>query len=404
MSAYWIPRLQIAVNKIALKVLRFPVPETIRGVDSSLTLCDEMAAAGLQRVLLVTDGPLMRTGIPERLAAHLRQRDVAVEVFSDVEPDPDYALVLRGVERLNAFNAQAVLAVGGGSPIDCAKSMLMCQATGKHPSKLTGVWLYHLPRPYGLPLYAIPTTSGTGSEATVAAIVSDRAEQTKYSIIDPKLLPIKVALDPALTVGLPPAVTAATGMDALTHAVEAYIGTMGTKETNAWALRATELIGANLSKAYALGTDIEARANMQEAALLAGLAFTRATVGYVHAIAHQLGGLYHVPHGLANAIVMPHVLDFCKSACTDRLADLARAAGIAVAGANDTGNADRMIAWIREMNAAMGIPSTVSALREADFDRIIAHALTEAHGTYAIPRYMQKDDARGILRQLLATN
>jgi alcohol dehydrogenase len=215
------------------------------------------------------------------------------------------------------------------------------------------------------------------------------------------VVPSMVALDPTLMTGLPPSITAPTGMDALTHAVEAYIATSATTETDEFARMATASIMRNLPTVYADGSDLEARERMAVASSMAGLAFTRAGVGYVHAIAHQLGGLYHVPHGLANAIVMPHVLDFSKPRCARRLADLARVSGTGARGASDAELADAFIARIRQMNAAMQIPTTVKELKREDFDRIIDRAFKEAHGTYGVPRYMSRRDARELLATIL---
>ena len=252
-----------------------------------------------------------------------------------------------------------------------------------------------------MPFFAIPTTAGTGSEVTIAAVVSDKQAKIKHSIIDPKVVPSMVALDPKLMAGLPSFITAPTGMDALTHAVEAYVSTAATTETDEFARMAAGGVMRNLLTAYTDGNDLEARERMAVASSMAGLAFTRAGVGYVHAIAHQLGGLYHVPHGLANAIVMPHVLDFSKPKCAHRLADLARVSGIGASSATDAELADAFIAQIRQMNAAMQIPTVVKELRREDFDKIIDRAFAEAHGTYGVPRYMSRGEAGELLGKLL---
>ena len=397
-------RLRVTVSTLAVPWLRIPTPLTFVGQDASLSLCRAIAGSGVQRVMVVTDRPLLTLGLADPMLAALRGAGLQVDVFDEVEPDPGYELVLAGVERLRSFGAQAVLAIGGGSPIDCAKAINLSHANDCHPSRLTGVWLYALPRRRGLPFYAVPTTAGTGSEVTMAAVVSDRQAQVKRSIIDPKLLPGTVALDPKLTVGLPPAITAATGMDALTHAVEAYLSTMANAETDAWALAATGLIVRHLPAAYRQGNDLAARERMLLGSYLAGLAFTRAGVGYVHAVAHQLGALYHVPHGLANAIVLPQVLDYSRPRCTGRLADLARAAGLGAPVAKDEGDgalANAFIARVRQLNAEMGIPDRVPALRAADFDRIVRNAFAEAHGTYGVPRYLDHGSARALLQSLV---
>ena len=396
-----ISRIRVAIFGIVGPLLNFPKPFSFVGPDASLSLAREIVGLGVKRVMVITDGPVFKLGIINPIIEQLQSGGVTVEVYSEIEPDPGYELVLKGVERLNNFKADAVLAVGGGSSIDGAKSILLCQSNDCHPSQLAGVWLYAMPRKPGLPFFAIPTTAGTGSEVTIAAVVSDKQAQIKHAIIDPKVVPSMVALDPKLMTGLPPFITAPTGMDALTHAVEAYISTIATAETDSLARMATASIVRNLPIAYNDGSNLEGRERMAVASCMAGLAFTRAGVGYVHAIAHQLGGLYHVPHGLANAIVMPQILDFSKSHCAHRLADLARVAGIGNRDADDATLADAFIAQIRKMNADMQIPQFVKELQRSDFDKIIDRAFAEAHGTYGVPRYMSRADATALLERLM---
>ncbi len=394
-------RIKVGVLGLAGHVLQFPKPFSFVGPDASFSMVREIIGLGVKRVMVITDGPLLKLGIVDPLIDLMKDNGVEVGLFSEIEPDPGFELVLKGVDYINNFKPDAVLAVGGGSSIDGAKAMLLSHANDCHPSKLTGVWLYARPRKRCLPFYAIPTTAGTGAEVTIAAVVSDKAAQIKYAIIDPKTVPALVALDPKLMVGLPPYITAPTGMDALTHAVESYISTIATPETDQLARMASASIMRHLLVAYTDGENLEARESMAVAACMAGLAFTRVGVGYVHAIAHQLGGLYHVPHGLANAIVMPYVLEFSKQNCAHRLADLARASGIGEKGALDAELADAFIEQIRKMNAAMQIPATVKQLKREDFDKIIDRAFAEAHGTYAVPRYLTRDDAAAILEKLL---
>lgn len=396
---YLISRLRVALNRLALPLIPLPKPFSFVGADASRSLCREIAATGAQRVLIITDAVLARLGVIEPLVQTLREAGVGVDIYSDVEPDPGTELVMAGVDKLKACGAQAVLAIGGGSSIDCAKAILLCHANACEPARLKGLWLYAAPRKKCLPFYAVPTTAGTGSEVTIAAVVSDKAARTKYAIIDPKMVPSMVALDPKLMLGLPPHVTAPTGMDALTHAVEAFVSTMATAETDELALTATATITRSLARVYADGSDLGLRERMAVASCMAGLAFTRAGVGYVHAIAHQLGGLYHVPHGLANAVVMPHVLDFSLPDCIPRLAALARAAGLTESG--EEAQARAFVALIRRLNRDMGIPETIKDLRREDFETIIDRAFAEAHGTYGVPRYLSRADARDLLQKLL---
>lgn len=398
---YLISRLRVALNAMVLPFLGLPKPLSFAGPDSSLSLCRMITGSGVRRVMLVTDQALLRLGLAEPMLATLRNEGVTLEVFADVVPDPGYEVVLSGVERLRQCRAEAVLAVGGGSPIDCAKAILMSHANACHPAKLTGLWLYAAPRKKCLPFYAVPTTAGTGSEVTIAAVVSDRAAKVKRTLIDPKMVPTMIALDPRLTTGLPHLVTATTAMDALTHAVEAYLSTMATAETDQLARPAATAVLRNLPRVMREPGNLQARQDMLVASCMAGLAFTRAGVGYVHAFAHQLGGHYHLPHGLANAILLPAVLEFSKSHCAGRLADLARVAGIGADRDSDAQRADAFIAAIRALGAELQIPDRVAELKREDFEAIINHAFAEAHGTYGVPRYMTRDEARTLLTSLM---
>jgi alcohol dehydrogenase len=400
-AANLLSRFRVRLNAAVLPYLNIPVPLTLVGPGSALTLSRLIGRGGCRRVMLVTDKPLVKLGLLAPMIAEMTDAGVTVEVFDEVEPDPGYDLVVRGVERLKSIRADAVLAVGGGSPLDCAKAIVLSHANRCHPSRLAGLWLYALPRRRGLPFYAVPTTAGTGSEVSMVSIISDHQAQAKRVIVDPKLLPGMVALDPELTLGLPKAITAATGIDALTHAVEAYISTTATAQTDEWALSAARMILVDLPTVYADGANISARESMLLASCLAGLAFTRAGVGYVHAFAHQMGARYHLPHGVLNAILMPHILEHAKADCAPRLAALARAAGLQSASENDGGLADAFIGHLRHLNVAMAIPSGIDQLRSADFDAIIDHAFAEAHGTYGVPRYFTRQEARAMLGRLL---
>ena len=252
-----------------------------------------------------------------------------------------------------------------------------------------------------MPLYAVPTTAGTGSEVTIAAVVSDPSTTRKFAIMDPKLVPIGAALDGALMTGLPPHITSATGMDALTHAVEAYISRNHTPMTDAEALDATRLIMQNLPTAVTDGGNVEARQNMAVASFKAGVAFTTAGVGYVHAIAHNFGAYYHMPHGLANAVVLPRVLDFSKPECIPRLAKLAEVSGLKRGGESEAQLADAFIAHVRKLNADFGIPTQVEKLKASDIPAITDKALSEAHWTYAVPRYMDNSQCQAFIGQML---
>jgi alcohol dehydrogenase class IV len=282
--------------------------------------------------------------------------------------------------------------------MDAAKVIAYAAANKVAPAKLAG-YFKGLRSP--VPIYAVPTTAGTGSEVTVAAVISDPEGQKKLVVADTRLVPTMAALDPSLMTGLPPAVTAATGMDALTHAIEAFVGQWATDYTDRMAIAAVGLIHENLRTAYHEGRNLEARERMALAATYAGLAFTRANVGYVHAIAHQLGGRYHTPHGLANAIMLPHVLRFLAPAITKRLARLAVAARIGNETERPAALARKFLESIATLNHDLGIPASVPGLKEKDIPGLAKAACWEADTNYPVPKYMSPDTCAAILREVL---
>jgi alcohol dehydrogenase len=381
------------------KTLPFPKPTLFSGPGSSLRLCEAMALMGVHRVLIVTDAMLVKIGLLEDIEAKLKELGIRAVVYDGVLPDPTIDQIEAGLKVLKRERCQAILAVGGGSPIDAAK-IIAARATNNKPvSRMEGMFkVFSAP----LPLYVVPTTAGTGSEVTIAAVVSDPKRKKKTPIMDPKLVPMMAALDGALMTGLPAHVTAATGMDALTHAVEAYISANALPETDGYALAATRLIMENLPRAVSKGKDLEARQAMSFASYYAALAFTRAGVGYVHAIAHNLGAYYHTPHGLANAIVMPYVLNYSKRSCVRRLATLGEVAGLKEKGDRPQALATKFIDHIRSMNEQFGIPDKLEALKKSDIPAIARAALKEAHFTYAVPRYMDQPACEALIAKMLA--
>ncbi|MGH8454407.1 MAG: iron-containing alcohol dehydrogenase [Nevskiales bacterium] len=414
-------RIYMIIFKFVTWLLPFREPELFDGPGSSLKLCAAIAKTGHKKVLLVTDGMLRKIGLLDGIEAELKKQGVDYVIYDGVEPNPTIDQVETGLKMLKDNGCTAVMAVGGGSSMDAAK-IIAARAAGNPallarfisfflhgPSKassnppiakMAGLFLVFW-RP--LPMFVVPTTAGTGSEVTIAAVISDPANTRKFAIIDLKLVPQLAALDPELMKGLPPAITSATGMDALTHAVEAFVSNNALRRTDEKALEATRLIMKYLPTAVKDGNNLEARQNMALASYLAGWAFTQAGVGYVHAIAHNFGAYYHTPHGLANAIVMPHVLDYSKDNCIPRLAKLAMAGGLKTGNESEAELAGKFIARIRTMNQEFGIPDRLQALKATDIPAIATAALSEARFTYAVPRYMDKKTCENLIRQMLVT-
>ena len=384
--------------KAGTAVMPFRWPKTFEGEAPSVDMCRYLVSKRHKSVLLVTSKTPVRTGLIDPLLAELGAGQVKVTVYSEIKPDPTVEDIETAVEVLHANRCDAVLTLGGGSCIDAAKVIAARGRNDKSILKMAG--MFRVTRGM-LPLYAVPTTAGTGSEVTIAAVVTDTRAQRKLPIMDPRLMPRAAALDGSLMIGVPPDITAATGMDALTHAVEAFISLNAMKRTNILALEAVRLIMEHLETAVADGQNLAARQAMARASHLAGKAFTQAGVGYVHAIAHNFGALYHVPHGRANAIVMPYVLDHALPNSARRLARLAREAGIGDEIMSAEARAKLFIARIRQMNRTFGIPERLEALKKADIPRIATAARAEARFTYAVPRYMRQHTCERIVSQML---
>ena len=381
----WCRTFQTAL-RLAMPALPYRDPLILR---SAAEVPEALRRRGVERVLLVTDGGLWALGKTKPLEGYLAEAGIDCAVYHDTVANP----TVRNVEEARALyldhGCQALIGFGGGSAIDCAKAVgARIARPGKPVAKMRGILRVLRPIP---PLVAIPTTSGTGSEVTLATVITDSDRGYKFPINDFALIPKIAVLDVENTRTLPPAMTASTGMDALTHAVEAYIGRSTTAATRADALEATRLIFTYLERACENGDDREAREHMLTAAFLAGRAFSKSYVGYVHAVAHSLGGRYNIPHGLANAVLLPIVLEAYGPCVHGKLRQLAEAAGIARPGETDGESARRFLAAIRDLNRRMGIPETLEGIQEADIPLLADHAAREANPLYPVPVLM---DAR----------
>ena len=376
-----------AVLRAALPVLPYREPEVFHSCGELSTVFQK---ENIRRVLIVTDAGIVRSGIAAQLEAVLDEDDISYAVYDQTRPNPTVVNVEQALSLYRRYRCQALIAIGGGSSMDCAKAVGARLARPGTPlGKLKGTLRILRPLPT---LIASPTTAGTGSETTLAAVITDTQAQHKYVMNDFVLIPKYAVLDARLTLSLPPHLTATTGMDALTHAVEAYIGRSTTRQTRQEALEATRLVFANVERAYRNGKDYEARSNMLTAAYRAGIAFSRSYVGYVHAVAHSLGGQYNIPHGLANAVLLPYVLESYGSCIHRKLHDLAVAAGVASPQEEDAGAAAKFIRAIRQLNARMGIPETLEGIRPEDIPVMAAHAEKEANPLYPVPRLMTREE------------
>jgi alcohol dehydrogenase len=382
-------KLIVGLMRFAMKFMPGSSYLLFAGEGSSRQLCKHMAYQGLKKVLVVTDKPLMDIGVAQQAMAGLAEAGVEAVVFDQVQPDPTFQIAAAGTALYVQEGCDSILAIGGGSSIDAAKVMGMSVTNEGDPRDYVGFGTVKNALP---PFYAIPTTSGTGSEATMGAVISDNETHEKFIISGASMLPLAACLDPSLLTGLPPHITAATGMDALTHAVEAYIGVIDRGDCQEKSVAAVKLVFEHLPTAFSDGKNLAARDAMAQAAYMAGQAINQVNVGNVHAIAHQLGAFYGVPHGLANAMVMPHVLDLSLQAARPRLTELAQLIG--------RNTAEEFIAAVREMNAAVGIGSSIEKIDPADFPAIIARATAEGD-TYPVPQMLTENDVRGLLEKLV---
>ena len=351
-------------------------------------------------VLIITDGGIMKLGLTRRLEKALKEAGIPYTIYDKTVANPTTVNVREALELYHKEGCDAIIGFGGGSSMDCAKAVGACAVKlNQSLAQMKGILKVHKKLPL---LMAVPTTAGTGSETTLAAVITDADTRYKYAINDFPLIPRYAVLDPKVTLSLPPFITATTGMDALTHAVEAYIGNSTTIDTRRDALKAVKLIFENIDIAYEHGDNIQARRNMLHASFYAGCAFTKSYVGYVHAVAHSLGGQYNVPHGLANAILLPLVLREYGSCIDKKLHRLAIAAGLADKNTPDHEAAELFIQAIEEMKERFGIVNIVKEIQETDIPKLAHYADKEANPLYPVPKLMDASELEKFYYMLMS--
>lgn len=381
--------------RLAIPFLPYRQPELLSSPEKAAEL---VRNKGVRKVLVITDKGVRSHGLTDPLTKALTWVGIEYEIFDETSANPTMSEVEAAVKMYYAQNCDGLVAIGGGSPIDCAKGV--CARLIKPKKSLIemkGVLRVRGKQPFFL---AVPTTAGTGSEVTIAAVITDDTTHEKFTVLSFCLAPKYVLLDPGMTRTLPPAITAETGMDALTHAVEANIGRSTTAFTRRLSVAAVRLIKDNLPTVFRDGEDLAARTNMQLAAYDAGLAFTISYVGYVHAAAHALGGAYGLPHGRTNATLLPLVLRMYGKACVKKLARLARESGVCDPSLSDMDAADAFISWIDGLNEAFGIPKSVS-IREEDIPMLAQRADREANPLYPVPVLMDAEQLEKVFRMAM---
>lgn len=392
-------RIYQGVFYLAAFVLPFREPKVTKGAGSISKIPLLLKEQDRERVLIVTDETLMKLGLLTPLLRGLESEEIVYEVYSGTVANPTIANVEEGLKMYHELHAEAIIAFGGGSPLDCAKMIGARVSKPKKPvQKMKGLLKVMKKLPL---LIAVPTTAGTGSETTLAAVIVDKNTNEKYAISDPVLIPDYAVLDPELLLGLPPHLTGTTGMDALTHAVEAYTNRFQIRKSRRNAKQAVRLIDENLLKTYYTPLDLLAREKMQVAAYKAGVAFTRGYVGNIHAIAHTFGGFYNVPHGLANAVIMPKVLRYYGKKAHRRLAELSDEIELTDPSVSKAEKAEAFITWIEDLNEAMGIPKQIEGvLKEKDLPLMVERAYQEAYPLYPTPLVLKRKDFRKLFLEV----
>lgn len=374
------------------KIFDWSPPLLLQGEGILKILPNTLKGKNYKKVLIITDEGIRNAGLLDSLLEGLQSKNIEYFIYDKTVPNPTDENIIETADLYNKNRCDAIIGFGGGSPLDCAKGTAAVIGTGsKNIKKYQGLMKIRKKLP---PVIAVPTTAGTGSEGTIATVITDSENQMKYAVSDMVLLPEAAVLDASLTTGLPPKITAHTGMDALSHVVESYTNLSNTSETRNMSEKAVELIFQNLKKAYHDGEDITARNNMQYAAYLAGRAFTRAYVGNIHAMAHQIGAKYPMTHGEANAVIMPHIMEEYGEAVYEDLAKLADCAGVSNTGEANEVKARKFIQNIRDLNQELGIGQNIPEIEETDLDEMIEYSFDEANPAYPVPVIFSREKLR----------
>jgi alcohol dehydrogenase len=378
-SVQWLMRL-------VAKIIRIPEPKVYLGHKIFHKVIDILRYHQLNRILLITDQNIIQLKIIDPLITLFNQQKIEFFIYQDTQVNPTIVNLEEAKTSYLKHQCQAIIGVGGGSAMDCAKGAAALVATGKKVHQLRGLLKVRKKPPL---MIMVPTTAGTGSEATVAVVVSNPKTKEKYGIGDPVLVPQYAILDSALTMGLPAHLTATTGMDAMTHAIEAYLGNSVTPFSLAASKKALQLIHQYLIRSYQHPQDESSRRGMLEASYQAGLAFTRSYVGYVHAVAHTLGGFYQVPHGLANAIILPHVLELYGKSIHHKLATMSDWLSLTSIDAPSVVKAKAFKEWLNHHLFAMHITNTLPGIiKKEDIPMMVKRAQQEISPFYPVPMYL----------------
>ncbi|MCQ2800153.1 MAG: iron-containing alcohol dehydrogenase [Bacilli bacterium] len=396
---FYFRSVQFVLNKIAKPFINFREPELIKGPGSYVKVADVLKEKGFKKPLIVAGPTIEKIGLLKPLTDRLEELGLSYVKYLGVEPNPTFNSCIPAVELAKKEGTDSIIAFGGGSNMDAAKIIGACLSRNTTDiAKFKG--LFKVRKKYNC-LIAIPTTAGTGSEVTVAAVIIDPTTRRKYSVSDPNLIPDYAVLDESLLASLPPHVIAACGMDALTHAVEAYVGNATTKKTRKAALDSINMICHNLIGLYQDPHNLAAAKNMLYASYLAGIAITNSYVGYVHALAHQIGGKYNVSHGYANAIILPYVLEAYDKKAYKKLNEIAKMLELVHPESNDKAGRDAFIQYIKMLNIQLDIPSTLKGvIKNEDLDELAKNAVKEANPFYPVPKILEKNELIALYKKI----
>ena len=371
------------------------------GAGAIAEIANEAKAHAFKKAFVCSDPDLIKFNVTSKVTDVLEKEGLEYEIYSDIKANPTIQNVQHGVEAFKKSGADYIIAIGGGSSMDTAKAIGIIIANPEFEDVRSLEGTAPTKKPC-VPIIAVPTTAGTAAEVTINYVITDVEKKRKFVCVDPHDMPIIAVVDPEMMSSMPKGLTASTGMDALTHAVEAYIGNSTTIDTRRDALKAVKLIFENIDIAYEHGDNIQARRNMLHASFYAGCAFTKSYVGYVHAVAHSLGGQYNVPHGLANAILLPLVLREYGSCIDKKLHRLAIAAGLADKNTPDHEAAELFIRSIEEMKERFGIVNIVKEIQETDIPKLAHYADKEANPLYPVPKLMDASELEKFYYMLMS--
>lgn len=381
--------------KLMLPLLPYRQPHILKTDEDIINV---LKTNNIKKVMLITDQGIKNLGLTTSLEKQITNNNLELVIYDETVANPTTKNVKNALNLYTDNHCECLIAFGGGSVMDCAKAVgARVARPNKTLNQMKGVLKVRKKIPL---LIAIPTTAGTGSETTLAAVITDSETRHKYAINDFPLIPQYALLKGELTLGLPQHITASTGMDTLTHAVEAYIGRSTTKQTRAYSLKAIKSILENLPEAYSNGKNLDARKKLLQASYDAGVAFTKSYVGYVHAIAHSLGGKYNIAHGLANAIILPYVLKAYGKTIYNKLWKIGIYAGLFDKNTPKETGAKMFINKIEEMNKFMNIPTKTDVIQEKDIPNLAKTADAEANPLYPVPKLMNAKELEKLYLQI----